>query len=88
MATKVMSFVRRNAQKLGAGAGVAVVSVAALSGVAGAAQPTVEETFSTTQTSVLTEFGYGAALVIAVLLFVIGIRIVVNWSNKASKQKA
>ena len=67
----------------GVGAGVL-----AFAGTAGATTPTVEETMSTTQTSILTEFGYGAAMLIAVMLFVIGIRIVWKWSTKASKQTA
>lgn len=70
-------------------AGLAVIAaVCSIAGVAGAAQPTVEETMSTTQASVLQEYGYGAALLIAVMLFVIGIRIVYKWSTKASKQTA
>lgn len=85
--SKVRGFCSRHARKLAVSGGL-VASGVAVSGIAGATQPTVEETFTTTQTQVLQEFGYGAALLIAVMLFVIGITIVYKWSRKAAKQTA
>jgi hypothetical protein len=80
-------FLNSKSAKFGAVVVALATAFGGFVGVAGATQPTVEETMATTQTSVLTEFGYGAGLLIAVMLFVIGIRIVWKWSNKASKQQ-
>lgn len=60
----------------------------AIAGVSGATGTTLEDQFTSTQTSIMTELGYGAALLIAILLFVIGITVLVKWARKGSKMTA
>jgi hypothetical protein len=64
------------------------VSTLSIAGVAGATGTTLEDSFTTTQASILQEMAEGAALLIAVMLFVIGITVLVKWSRKGSKMTA
>jgi predicted transporter len=77
----VRGFCRNHASKIAAGvaAGAAVISVPS---IAGATAPTIETTFASTQASLLTELGYGVALVVALLLVGLGVRMIVKWSKK------
>jgi predicted transporter len=63
----------------------AVVSAAVVSATAASAACTagdkICETFASTQTSLLTQMGYGVALVVALLLLGIGIRMLVKWAK-------
>lgn len=60
----------------------------AVAGISGATGTTLEDQFTSTQTSIMSELGYGAALLIAILLFVIGITVLVKWARKGSKMTA
>ena len=86
---KVMNFARSTAGRVAAFVTAAVVAGASVVGIGGAAGAvTLEEQFTSTQTSLLQEFGYGAALLIAILLFVVGITVLVKWARKGSKMSA
>ena len=76
---KAGAFARRHARAIVAGAAVAV-SAASVPAVAGAA--TIEATFASTQTALVTEMGYGVALVVALLLIGLGVRMLIKWSRK------
>ncbi len=86
---KTIDFIVRHWMALVALLVTGGVSVLALGGVAGATGATaLEDQFTSTQTSILSELGYGAALLIAILLFVIGITVLVKWARKGSKMTA
>src|ERR1035437_10759025 len=42
----------------------------------------LETTFANTQVSLLTEFGWGVGLVVALLLIALGVRMLIKWSKK------
>lgn len=76
---KIRGFIRRHAKALTAGvaAGVGVEAVATNAGAA-----TISATFASTQTALVTELGYGVALVVALLLIGLGVRMLIKWSKK------
>ena len=74
--------------KVAVGVASAFALVLGVVGLAGATGTTLEDQFTSTQTSILSELGYGAALLIAILLFVIGITVLVKWARKGSKMTA
>ncbi len=76
---KFISFCKRNATKLGAATGITAVAVAVTGGVSGATG--IETVFTTTQASLVTEIGYGVALVVALLVIGLGVRMLVKWSK-------
>lgn len=76
---KAAGFARRHARALVVGA-AAAVSVASVPAVASAA--TIEATFASTQTALVTEMGYAVALVVALLLIGLGVRMLVKWSRR------
>lgn len=71
---------RSRAASMWAAATVVLGVTALTSGVAGAA--TISETFASTQASLVTELGYGVALVVALLLIGLGVRMLIKWSKK------
>ena len=74
------AFFQKFAFTIAAILGVGGFGAIAFSGTAGAA--TIESTFSTTQASLITELGYGVALVVALLLIGLGVRMLIKWSKK------
>lgn len=86
---KFMNAVRglnTRAAKIAVGLTVGTSAALAIAGTSGAV--TLEEQFTSAQTSVLSELGLGATLLIAVTLFVVGITVLVKWLKKGAKQTA
>jgi len=75
---RFLKFCGRHAKAVSAGA-VAVVATVTTSVAAGAA--TISATFTSVQSSLVTELGYGVALVVALLLIGLGVRMLIKWSK-------
>lgn len=83
---RVKNFATRNAVAISTGAGVVLASVVAFVTASGATGlTTLETTFSSTQSQLVTELGYGVALVVALLLIGLGVRMLVKWSRHGVK---
>lgn len=67
-------------QKIGVAGAVMFATIATIAGTSGAVG--IETTFNTTQASLVTEIGYGVALVVALLLIGLGVRMLIKWSKK------
>ena len=87
-AQKLMHRMNTKATKVAIGLTAGTSAALAITGIAGATPVTLDEQFSTAQTSVLQELGLGATLLIAVTLFVTGITILVKWLTKGGKKVA
>jgi len=70
---------RQNAIAMWTAATVILGATALTSGVAGAAA--ISATFTSVQSSLVTELGYGVALVVALLLIGLGVRMLIKWSK-------
>jgi len=68
-----------NAVAVSVAAGVGVIGMAS---VAGATGTPIEDTFTSTKAALTTELGYGVALVVALLLIGLGVRMLIKWSKK------
>ena len=89
MKEKAFALIQRmntRAARIAVGLTAGTSAALAIGGTSGAV--TLDEQFTTAQTSVLQELGLGATLLIAVTLFVVGITVLVKWLRKGARQTA
>jgi len=79
---KIANFVSRVGAKGIAAIAVGTVAVLGLATGAGATGDSISTVFTTTQASLVTEMGYGVALVVALLLIGLGVKMLIKWSKK------
>lgn len=83
---KLRSFLSTKAGHTLAGLAVVVGVLGGYAAASGAAVATaITSGFATAQSGLLSEMGLGVALVIAVMLFGLGIRMLVKWSRAGLK---